>query len=272
MKKSTRILCTVLALAVMSSLFTACNNQNDDRIDPTTRVTESEDNSRPSEPNQSIADSVATTESESSETATTAQSGAYTYEAYGYQFTMDVNIDDYIVTSPYTGEVYFNVYALAEAYGWTPHRMNGDTSYTAGEGASVAWYEYSCGDGKFMGIQCGCDGSASNPIGQQQLSNIAYNFIVTGGMPTGGNCYEDNSSNPLHKATFISIPNHSSSGDWYGAYGIGSKLDAGITREDAIILAYLFSVGPQHLGENPMYYTDFYNADFRTGESYILPY
>ena len=270
MKKSTRILCTVLALAVMSSLFTACNNQNDDRIDPTTRVTESEDNSRPSEPNQSIASSVATTESESSETATTAPSntGAYTYTAYGCQFTMDVNIDDYIKTNAYT---YFDLYRMAEAYGWTPHRANGDTSYYTGGGDDVMWYEYDMGNGKMMGIMCGCDGSSSNPAGNQQLTFVAYNFIVAGGSPIGGNCYDDYLNNPLHQAAFIAMPNHPSSGDWYALYG-GGRPSAAITREDAIILAYLISVGPQHAGENPLYYSEIYNSEYRTGTDYTLPY
>lgn len=272
MKKSTRILATVLALTVMSGLFTACNNQNDDRIDPTTRTTESNDNRGYSEPNQSIAESVVTTETESSETATTAQSGAYTYEAYGYQFKMDVNIDDYLFTSAADGTVCFDLYGLAEAYGWTPHRADGNTSYDSNNAHTVMWYEYSCGDGKYMGVMCGCNGSESNPTGRQQLTNITYNFIVAGGSPISGNCYDDDSSNPLHAATSISIPNHSSSGDWYGLYG-GGKSSASITREDAIILAYLISVGPQYLGENPMYYTDFYNSDFRTSNvNYVLPY
>jgi len=273
MKKSTRILCTVLALAVMSAFLTACNNEHDDRVEPSIRETETNPTGSIDEPQQSIADSVATTESESSETATTAPSntGAYTYEAYGYQFSMDVNIDDYLFTSAADGTVCFDLYGLAEAYGWTPHRADGNTAYDSNNAHTVMWYEYSCGDGKYMGLMCGCTGSTSNPTGRQQLTTITYNFILAGNSPLGGNCYEDGSSNPLHGASFISMFNHPSSGDWYGLYG-GGQSSASITREDAIILAYLISVGPQHVGENPLYYTDFYNADFRTGESYTLPY
>ena len=56
-----RFISTVLAGCLILAV-TACNNQHDDRIDPTTRTTESKDNRGYSEPTQSIAESVVTTE------------------------------------------------------------------------------------------------------------------------------------------------------------------------------------------------------------------
>ena len=67
---SKRIIAVFLITCTMLS-FTACNtgSQKDDRIEPTTRVTESEDNDRPSEPNQTIESTLATT-TEETETTT----------------------------------------------------------------------------------------------------------------------------------------------------------------------------------------------------------
>ena len=267
-----KLLSTVLATCLIISA-TACSDQNDDRIDPTTRVTESEDNSRPSEPNQSIASSVATTESESSETATTApnNTGAYTYTAYGYQFTMDVNIDDYIFEGT-VGYNFFDLYYLARDYGWRPHRADGDNSYDDDKSTTVQWYEYDFGDGKVMILQPGCDGSSGNSTGRPQLNYIGYYFRdypVTGA--PSGTCYDDYLDNPLHWTTSISIPNHSASAEWLGLYG-GGKASASITREDAILLAYLITVGPKYPGETPLYYVDFYNSDWGTRGDQILPY
>ena len=117
-----KLLSTVLIVCLALSAI-ACNNtkneESTDTTDFTTRETETQITPDFSEPNQSIASSVATTETESSETATPTQSGAYTYEAYGYSFAMDINIDDYIYVSEYTGNTCFNLYSLAEDIGIT---------------------------------------------------------------------------------------------------------------------------------------------------------
>lgn len=272
--KRTKIHNKVVNLLVIASLcasFTACNNQKDDRIEPTTRVTESENNGYISEPNQSIASSVATTESESSETATTAPSntGAYTYTAYGYQFTMDVNIDDYIFESSTVGYNFFDLYYLARDYGWTPYRPDGDTSYDDDKSTTVKWYEYDIGDGKIIKLQCGWDGSTSNPTGRPQLNFLSYLFRFAS---DGSECYEVD-GNKLHWPVILSMPFHSPEAEWYGLYGAGTA-SASITREDAILLAYLVTVGPQCQGENPFTRANlFYDSSMSVGVGrIILPY
>ena len=144
LRKIMKVICVLMAFAVMLGLFTACD-QHDDKVDPTSRETETQITPDFSEPNQSIASSVATTETEtsSSETATPTQSGAYTYEAYGYSFAMDINIDDYIYVSEYTGNTCFNLYSLAEDLGWRPHRADGDTSYLRLNYFDYARYDFS---------------------------------------------------------------------------------------------------------------------------------
>ena len=54
----------------------------------------------------------------------------------------------------------------------------------------------------------------------------------------------------------------------------GGPQNGALTREDAIIVAYMITVGPQHPGENPFYYSDFIDSGYDTptfGE-YTLPY
>lgn len=275
LRKIMKVICVLMAFAVMLSLFTACD-QHDDKVDPTSRETETQITPDFSEPNQSIASSVATTETEtsSSETATPTQSGAYTYEAYGYSFAMDINIDDYIYVSEYTGNTCFNLYSLAEDLGWRPHRADGDTSYSLDTEQPVMWYEYDYGDNRVMVVFLGTDGSSNNPISRSQVNTFGYtfrNYPITNGVAWGYDGDADGGS--LYGYTNFNIPNHSSSTDWLslaGGYGVNGAL----TREDAIILAYLFSVGPKHPGENPIYYSDFINSGYDTGASgeYVLPY
>lgn len=276
-----KLLSTVLIVCLALSAI-ACNNtkneESTDTTDFTSRETETQITPDFSEPNQSIASSVATTETESSETATNpTQSGVYTYEAYGYTFAMDVNIDDYIYVSEYTGNTCFNLYSLAEDLGWRPHRGNGDTSYTLDTDQPVWWYEYDFGNDKVMVFYIAADGSHNNPLNRSQVSYIAYSFAkypIPAWLDSGEKCYDsDKRTDPLYRESYFTLPNHSSDSDWLSLAG-GYGVNGAISREDAIIVAYLLSVGPQHPGENPIYYSDFINSgydEFSRGQ-YNLPY
>lgn len=277
LRKIMKVICVLMAFAVMLSLFTACD-QHDDKVDPTSRETETQITPDFSEPNQSIASSVATTETEtsSSETATPTQSGAYTYEAYGYQFSMDVNLEDYYFTDARNGENGFDLYYLARDYGWRPHRANGNTSYDDNM-SMVDWYEYDFGDGNMMILLIGVDGSSNNPTGLPQLSLIGYSFVkypIPAGLDSSEKCYDpDKQSNPQYCESICTVPNHSNSSEWYSLCG-GPSVSVALSHEDVILLAYLMTVGPQHLGENPFYYSDFINSGYDTYSlgQYNLPY
>jgi len=269
-----RIVAAFLTGCMLAS-FTACNNQNDNKVDPTSRETETQITPDFSEPNQSIASSVATTETESSETATNlTQSGAYTYEAYGYSFVMDINIDDYIFVSEYTGNTCFDLYSLAEDLGWRPHRANGDTSYTLDSDQPVQWYEYDYGDNRIMVFFLAAEGSRNNPLDRRQVNMFGYtfrNYPITNGVAWG---YDgDAKGGSLYGYTDFHIPKHSSEIDWLSLAG-GPGVTGALSREDAIIVAYLLSAGPQHPGENPIFHSDFINSgydEFSRGQ-YNLPY
>ena len=274
-----KLLSTVLIVCLALSAI-ACNNtkneESTDTTDFTTRETETQITPDFSEPNQSIASSVATTETEtsSSETAAPTQSGAYTYEAYGYQFSMDVNLEDYYFTDVRNGVDAFDLYYLARDYGWRPHRANGNTSYDDNM-SMVDWYEYDFGDGKVVVIYVGVDGSSNNPTGFSQVSSIGYtfrNYPITNGVAWGYDGDTSN-SNPLYRYSTFSFPNHSSGSEWISLYG-GPSASGSLSREDVIILAYLITTGPQHPGENPIYYSDFANSEYYSGSAgnYTLPY
>ena len=102
MKK--RIISAILVGCMIAS-FTACNNQHDDRTDSTTRVSESGENSDIGEPNQSISDTVATTESANNETTEVpTNQGSTTGEA--------------VDPAPYwQGDDYFDMLGYLEACG-----------------------------------------------------------------------------------------------------------------------------------------------------------
>ena len=276
-----KLLSTVLIVCLALSAI-ACNNtkneESTDTTDFTTRETETQIAPDFSEPNQSIASSVATTESESSETATNpTQSGAYTYEAYGYSFAMDINIDDYIYVSEYTGNTCFNLYSLAENLGWRPHRADGDTSYSLDTEQPVMWYEYDFGNDQIMVFSLSADGSSNNPLGRSQVNYIVYGFAkypIPAGLNSSKKCYDsDKQNDPQYCVSNFTMPNHSSGSDWLSLAG-GYGVNGAISREDALIVAYMLSVGPKHPGENPIYYSDFINSgydSFSLGQ-YNLPY
>ena len=275
LRKIMKVICVLMAFAVMLSLFTACD-QHDDKVDPTSRETETQITPDFSEPNQSIASSVATTETEtsSSETATPTQSGAYTYEAYGYSFAMDIDLNDYIFASAVDGKDCFNLYQLAQDYGWRPHRASGDTSY--GNNPIVDWYEYDFGNGQVMLVYIGADGSSNNPLSRSQVNMLGYTFVnypIPAGLDSGEKCYDsDKQNDPQYCESIFMVPNHSSGSDWLSLYG-GPSTGA-LSREDATILAYLIVTGPQHPGENPIYYSDFINSGYDSSSlgQYNLPY
>lgn len=285
MKKSTKILATVLALAVMSAFFTACNNQHDDRVEPTTRVTESKDNGYISEPNQSIVETVVTIDSESSDTAvtTTRPAGPYTYEAYGYQFTMDVYIDDYIKTNPKTGYEYFDIYQLAEDYGWIPQHIDGSTDYDESTSNNVTAYSYRFKDGEIeegeysdpnlakrdgtVWIIFDNRGSNNNPLELNQLSELQCCRLDS------TTAEKTNWGDPKADVWHLMIPDHSAEKEWFylsGAYG-----SPAVIRDDIILLAYIISVEPQYISNDeyrPLGYTDYIDSEnIQNGVYYNFP-
>ena len=274
MKKSTRILSTVLALAVVSSLFTACNNQKDDETEPTTSETKETVAGTIDEPDQSIADSEPAIESESSETtaSTTRPAGPYTYEAYGYQFTMDVYIDDYIKMNPKTGHEYFDIYQLAEEYGWIPQHIDGSTDYDESTANNVTAYSYRFKDGEIeegeysdanlakrdgtMWFIFDNRGSDDNPLNLNQLYQIQCCRLDS------TTAEKQNWGDPRANTWYLRIPNHSADEEWYflsGAYNTPA-----VIRDDIILLAYIISVEPQYIGDDdyrPLGYTDYIDSD-----------
>lgn len=286
--------CVLVSLAACSTgneskSTESSSNESTDSVTVTTVGRETETQFTPdfSEPNQSIAESNNNTESETSET--TVHTGPYTYEAYGYEFSMDINIDDYVFISQYTGNPCFNVYALARDTGWTPHRGNGDTSYEEGTyeymGITMSyndvwWYEIEYDDNKFMKIDAGTANSGKNPLDRSQVHVISYGFIqylpdeVLPKSVCASDAWKDN---PSFFSAIINMPNHAYDQDWYVLCGAMSQIstnDLAITREDIVLLAYMMSEGPKHPGENPLYYTDFADSgydEFGKGR-YDLPY
>jgi len=79
-----------------------------------------------------------------------AQSGTYSYTVYGKTLSMDINIEDYILTSN-KGNKFFLIYDLARSLGWTTDRNDDDPydacsaeSYFYKDGDMTTWIQLDC--------------------------------------------------------------------------------------------------------------------------------
>ncbi len=140
---SLRKVVSIVLILCMAFSLAACNGGGDDNREskPSVPSTEKPIETKPEEPNQHIdpganLPTAAPTIEHTSEAPTveptteptvepTAEptvepgNGEYTYTIYGkYEVTMDINVNDYIFVSEYTGKTCFRFYQLAFDLGW----------------------------------------------------------------------------------------------------------------------------------------------------------
>lgn len=274
MKKTTnapmgaKVICVIISLCMLFSL-TACNGSSNNGqqgagMSVTDAPTMSEEHMGIEEPHQEInpgADIATTPEVTDEPTATPVQQdGKYSYTIYGgVVVTMDINIDDYITTNT-NGQAFLKLYDVALDCGWVCVDENEYRAYTYDNGGFETYLYYS-----YHGEEIG-DAGIEDVANRHQVETIKYNFCIYG--TRNEPYYEDNKTNAIHANSMAKIAQHFNE-CCYRIPGL-----AAVSRDDAILLAWMFDSARRHPGENPFTYADF--SDYLNGrgsgtQNYELP-
>lgn len=261
MKKINSLIKVVSVMVIVSlcaSLVTACNGQKDDRTDFTTRTTETVYDPNISEPNQTI-DTMSPDKTTETAGSTTAPTGKYTYTVYAgteYETTlsMDINIDDYLIDSGKKSP-FFSTGYICDTLGWT---MEGDP---------LMYFAYIYGDTQMVLRYDGVFGSADNPSGYEQLYGFSYHLAPIDNYLANAKTSDEIKTSDLNYGIYVTFCQHSDSLCYYTA---GDKERAsGISRDDAIIIAYVLSSAITRPGENPFVGTNLEKAITGQSDAYI---
>ena len=269
MKKINSLIKVVSVMVIVSlcaSLVTACNGQKDDRTDFTTRTTETVYDPDISEPNQTI-DTMSPDKTTETAGSTTAPTGKYTYTVYAgteYETTlsMDINIDDHLIDN---GEKspFFSVGYLGDALGWIG---NGDPNYDGKD--PLIYYAYVYGDTQMVFRYEDTFGSADNPSGFAQLYGFSCHLAPISDYLADARTSEEIKTSDANYGIYITFGQHSDSLCYHTAGNKG--IASGISRDDAILIAYIFASAITRPGENPFVGTNLENAIVRQSEDYLV--
>ena len=230
------------------------------------------------EPNQEIDDGAllpeTTTEVETTEATTeeettqpTVDNGSYKYTIYdGVEVSLPFDIEDYIEKRS-SGNLCLKVYYMATDCGWTSI----DDSDT--------YFYYDCGDyyiyfrhGDRYEEECVDFPTASEDYHVYQLKSFDYWFSP----PSEPDKYYYDTKpyeNQLNSSIVVKFMMHFDKNELVYA---GTSPNSVLSRDDAILLAYVLSFAKNHPGENPLYYLDFSNSNVEYSASakvyeYIMP-
>jgi len=241
MKKTNILKVVVIVIAVFVCFFmTACKKNEASATAEATSGSAIETDE--AEVDESVEESAT-----ADETTAPAAEGMYTYTIYEgteneMTLSMDVNIDDYVISNSYTDR-FFSIYRLATDLGWL---ANGDPNYDPSSAAPV-FYSYDNGDGTqtvFRGAYNYTD--ENTPMGFPQINS--YNVHVS----------------PLDNWQELSYPDGSEE-RYLGINVITNQhyadldyitLNAGtvaVSRDDIVIMAYIFWSASVNPGENCFY-------------------
>lgn len=266
-----KVIIATLVIALCAS-FAACSNQNDGRTDITTRETETGLMPDISEPTQTINtmnpdQTTGTTADTTEASAAPNQTGTYTYTVYAgteYETTlsMDVNIDDYLID---TGDkvLFFSIGYLADGIGWY---KNGDPNFD--NKSKTVYYAYFYDDSTQMILTCGDNYSgADNPTDYPQMGSFAYHLAPMGNYNADARSIDEIQSSEKNYGIDVTFGPHSAD-LCYTTVNNGDEV--GISRDDAIIIAYVLSSAISQPGENPFCGTNLNKAKTGVADRYIL--
>ena len=258
-----KVVAMMVIVSLCASLVTACN-QNDDRTDFTTRETETGLMPNVSEPNQTI-NTVDPTETATATESTLAPAGKYTYTVYAgteYETTlsMDVNIDDYVMAVEGSDSPYFNVRILMKDLGWLG---NGDPNYDWSRIPDL-YSSYVYDDAQMVWRYGDCYSDKNNPVGKYQLCSFIYHKAPLDNYEASAN--PSNTNDPSKYGIYVTFSQHSD--DLCYATNF-PKSSASISREDAIIIAYVLSSAISRPGENPFVGTNLEKAQQQSSPEYL---
>ena len=268
-----KLLSTVLIVCLALSAI-ACNNtkneESTDTTDLTTRATETAYDPSIKEPDQTI-DTMSPDQTTETAGSSAAQTGKYTYTVYAgteYETTlsMDVNIDDYIVDKG-KAVPFFRIGQLKKDLGWV---NNGDPNFDSST-QLIIYSAYIYGDTQMVW----CDGdvyqSTDNPSGYPQLCSFNYHLAPISNYDGNARSYEEVHSSHSNYGIIVQFSQHPDDICYYTTINNSST---GISREDAIIIAYVLSSAITRPGENPFVGTNLEKAQSMNSDyylSYTLP-
>ena len=257
-----RIISTILATCLVVAVA-ACNNDNQPTT--TTRTTESELKPGLSEPNQTI-DTMSPDQTTETESSSSVQTGKYTYTVYAgteYETTlsMDINIDDYLIDN---GEKspFFSTGYICKNLGWT---KNGNPTWDGD--ATFMYYAYIYGDTQMVLRYDGVFGSADNPSGFEQLYGFSYHLAPIDDYLADARTSEEIKTSDANYGIYVTFCQHSDSLCYHTGGDKGRA--SGISRDDAIIIAYVLSSAITRPGENPFVGTNLEKAITGQSDAYI---
>lgn len=264
-----KVVAMMVIVSLFASLVTACDGQNDDRTDFTTRETETGLMPNVSEPNQTI-NTVDPTETATATESTPAPAGKYTYTVYAgteYETTlsMDVNIDDYILNVEGESVPFFSIGCLWEDLGYLV-----DGSYKPSEydwTNSPVYESYAYGDTQMVFRFNGPYSNSDNPSGYPQMYNFDYHLAPISNYEANANTIEKVQSSEANYGVIVQFNQHPEDICYYtsGCNGFAE----GLSREDAIIIAYVLSSAITRPGENPFIGTNLEKAQTMNADYYL---
>ncbi len=191
---------------------------------------------------ETVTEAAATTEAQQPQ-------GNYTYTIYGdITISMDINIDDYITVND-QGVEYFRLYKLAGELGWLSLGQYDLEATSNSDKPSIIgpeWWSYSNGTlwtvidfSYYWDIM----GNEKAGYDHHQISNYYIQFTTLGERKPYYS-QEERTSNPNHNDISIDIGRHYPD----ATYGVSGYWFLG-SRDDIILMAYLFWYMSQHCGE-----------------------
>lgn len=265
----TKKLTCVLVAALMMSSFSGCGAKDDSEppveynsettIDSATTEafgTEEEIKGNVDEPSQEIDEGALIPEdtTEANSEQPTVDNGSYKYTIYdGIEVSLPFDIDDYIITASH-GEPGLKVYYMATDLGWTSIE-DSDT-----------YFYYDCGDYYIYFKHDECYDEECNFPGAWENSDIeqikSFSFWFSPPNERGEYYYSTlPSEDVLHSSIEVYFDKHY---DKLEYVYLGTNTTA-LSRDDAILIAYVLSFAKNHPGENPFYYLDLSNSDVGGG-------
>ena len=258
MKKTNILKVVVIVIAVFVCFFmTACKKNEASATAEATSGSAIETDE--AEVDESVEGSVT-----ADETTAPAAEGMYTYTIYEgteneMTLSMDVNIDDYVISNSYTDK-FFAINRLAADLGWL---ANGDPNYDSSNGAPT-FFCYVNGDGTqtvFMGAYNYTD--ENTPMGFPQINSYNVHIAPLGNWQ--GLSYPDGSEE-RHLGINVTTSQHYDDLE----YLTFNSSIAAASRDDIVIIAYIFWSTSVNPGENC-----FYNCalnDFRVSSTAYVSY
>lgn len=205
--------------------------------------------------------------SENDNGATTDPSGKYTYTVYAgtkYETTlsMNVNIDEYIIDKGQKVP-FFKIGGISEDLGWYD---NGDPNFD--NKTAVVYLTYPYSNNTQMVWEYGDHyKDSNNQTGFPQFGTFIYHLAPKNDFNANARTKDEIKSSKKNYGINVIFGQHSADLCYYT---ISNGERVGISKNDAIIMAYVLSSAISHPGENPFFGTNLDNAIESVSDTHIL--